>query len=55
MPPLLGDDHRGRLLESGAVMSRQLTRSAGAGPLLVADNLVKHYKSRDGQGDRARR
>ncbi|MGE0239453.1 MAG: ABC transporter ATP-binding protein [Parvibaculaceae bacterium] len=26
------------------------TRPAGAGPLLVADNLVKHYKARDGEG-----
>ena len=26
------------------------TRSAAAGPLLVADELVKHYRSRDGQG-----
>jgi oligopeptide/dipeptide ABC transporter ATP-binding protein len=26
------------------------TRGAGTGPLLVADNLVKHYKSRDGKG-----
>ncbi len=29
---------------------RQFARPAGAGPLLAADNLVKHYKSRDGQG-----
>ncbi|MGE0004005.1 MAG: ABC transporter ATP-binding protein [Parvibaculaceae bacterium] len=29
---------------------RQSPRSAAAGPLLVADGLVKHYRSRDGDG-----
>jgi len=28
-------------------MNANLSRRAGSGPLLVADNLVKHYKSRD--------
>jgi oligopeptide/dipeptide ABC transporter ATP-binding protein len=31
-------------------MPAQPTRSAGTEPLLIAENLVKHYKSRDGHG-----
>jgi oligopeptide/dipeptide ABC transporter ATP-binding protein len=38
------------VLESGAVMRTQPTPSSRAAPLLIADNLVKHYKSRDGHG-----